>query len=94
MPRRLRLEVPFTGGEKEPPDPLSAVLFDARPFEMHPRQIVLGVRIAEIRRGELEHLERALRVGMHFGVGNSVQIIDPVLSTIRCSSPVSELGRL
>ena len=43
---------------------------------MHPRQIVLRVRIAKCRRGKLEHLDGALGVGMHFGVGNSVQIVD------------------
>src|ERR1700732_1468237 len=42
---------------------------------MHPRQIVLGVRIAERRRGELEHLQRALRIGTDLAVGYSVQIV-------------------
>src|SRR4029450_3993103 len=39
----LRLEVPLISGKKQPPDRLPAVLVDARTFEMHPRQIILGV---------------------------------------------------
>ena len=36
---------------------------------------ILGVCIAEIGRGELEHLEGALRIGTYFAVGYSIQII-------------------
>ena len=36
------------------------MLIDARAVEVHPRQIVLGVRIAERRRGELEDADKAL----------------------------------
>ena len=64
------------GGEKQPADRLPAVLVDARTFEMHLRQIILGVRIAEGRRGELEHSEGALRIGTHLAVGYPVQIIN------------------
>ena len=38
---------------------------------------ILGVCIAEIGRGELEHLEGALRIGTYFAVGYSIQIIGP-----------------
>ena len=73
----FRLEVSFTGGEKQPPDCLPTVLVDASAVEMHACQIVLGVCIAEIGRGELEHLESTLRIGTYFAVGYSIQIIDP-----------------
>src|SRR5208283_3507856 len=73
----LRLEVPLIGGEKQPPDRLAAVLVDARTFEMHPRQMILGVGIAKCGCRKLEHLEGASRIGMQLAVGYPVQIISP-----------------
>src|ERR1700730_5350758 len=74
--KSLRLEVALVGGEKQPADGLPAVLVNARALEMHPRQIILSVRIAESRRRELKHLEGAMGVGPHLTVGYPFQIIN------------------
>src|SRR4051812_32469416 len=53
---RLRGRVPLLGGEVEPARRLAHVLLDAVAVEVEAREVVLGVRVAEVRRGVLVHL--------------------------------------
>ena len=74
--QRLGIDLAFLGGETEPAQGFYLVLIGAHAIEMHSRQVVLRVRIAEIRCGKLKQPERKLGIGNDRAVFDSVQSIN------------------
>ena len=71
----LRPPLPLVGGQIEPAQRLARILRHAIAVQKQPGQGILRVRIPEIRGGVGIHLARPLRVGLHLGIGDAVEIV-------------------
>ena len=75
--KRLRGVMALLGRQRQPArSPHIVASEPGGAVHIHARKIILRVRIAEIGRRVLEHLQRALGIGFDLAVGNAVEAID------------------